>query len=266
MSVLPDFVHVRPTSLDEALEAIDLDSTPYSGGTELLLAMRAGLLRPQALVDLKRIAELRSIGRVDGYLHIGGATTHQEVIDEPLMQEILPGLHKVLQNVGNPRVRSTGTLGGNLCFAEPKSDVATLLSALEASVELRSTERSRTVAVTEFVLGPYFTARQDDELLTAIRIPERDGRPVVYSKFQTMERPTLGVAAAITSEGRCRLVIGAVGGKPKTFEEDSADDLDVAVIADEVEVFPDLTGSDRYKRHIARLYMAEVLEELARAG
>lgn len=262
MSVLPDFIHHRPRSIDEALEVIGFDSPPYSGGTELLLAMKAGLLRPRALVDLKRVPGLRGIAKADGYLQIGGATTHQEVIDDPTTREILPGLCTVLESVGNPRVRAVGTMGGNLCFAEPKSDVATVLNALEALVELRSVDDSRVVPISEFMLGPYFTEKRDDELLTAIRIPERDPRPVLYSKYQTMERPTLGAAAAITSAGRCRLVIGAVGGRPEAFEAEHADDLDIQAIADEIEVIPDLTGSEPYKRHIARLYMQKVLKLL----
>lgn len=262
MSVLPDFSHHRPRSIVEALEIIGFDSPPYSGGTELLLAMKAGLLRPRALVDLKRVPGLRGVTKADGYLQIGGATTHQEVIEDPTARESLPGLCTVLERVGNPRVRAAGTLGGNLCFAEPKSDVATVLIALEALVELRSVDDSRIVPISEFILGPYFTERKDDELLAAIRVPERDRRPVVYSKYQTMERPTLGVAATITSESRCRLVIGAVGGRPEAFEAEHAEDLETQAIADEIEVIPDLTGSEQYKRHIARLYMQKVLESL----
>lgn len=252
--------------MDEALEVIGFDSPPYSGGTELLLAMSAGLLRPRALVDLKRIPELRQISSADGYFSVGGATTHQDVIDDPTIQERLPGLCAVLESVGNPRVRAAGTLGGNLCFAEPKSDVATVLNALEALVELRSVAGVRVLPVSEFVLGPYFTAREDNELLTAIRIPERDGRPFAYSKYQTMERPTLGVAAAMTSEGRCRLVIGAVGGGPEVFEAENVGDLDIAAIADEIEVIPDLTGSEPYKRHIARVYVKKTLHDLRGAS
>lgn len=266
MSVLPDFIHQRPRSVDEALEAIGFDSPPYSGGTELLLAMRAGLLRPRALVDLKRIPELRKISSADGHFYIGGATTHQDVIDHPTIQESLPALCTVLESVGNPRVRAAGTLGGNLCFAEPKSDVATVLNALEAVVELRSFSGVRVIPVSEFILGPYFTAREDNELLTAILIPERDGRPFAYSKYQTMERPTLGVAAAMTSESRSRLVIGAIGGQPEVFEAEDVGDLDISAIADEIEVIPDLTGSEAYKRHIASVYVKKTLHDLEGAS
>ena len=262
MSVLPDFQHHRPTELEEALALISFDSPPYAGGTELLLAMKAGLFRPDALVDLKRVSELRRIRDGEEWLEVGGGTTHQAVIDDPVVERSIPSLPHVLRTVGNPRVRSAGTLGGNLCFAEPKSDVGTMLIALEAEVELRSAESSRRVAVSDFIVGPYTTTREEDEILTSIRIPSRGRRPAVYVKYQTMERPTAGVAAAITSTGRCRVVVGAVGGLPEIYEAPSPEETDVAEIAASVEVIPDLTGSDRYKRHIVSIYVADALRSL----
>lgn len=265
MSVLPDFEHHRASSLDEALALVSFDNPPYSGGTELLLAMRAGLLRPEGLVDLKRIDELGAIGIADDRFDIGGAVTHQRAIEDPRVREHLPTLAATLEKVGNPRVRAAGTLGGNLCFAEPKSDVASVLIALEAEVELRSSVGTRSLLVSEFVLGPYTTAREDDEILTSIRIPRRRGRPAAYVKYQTMERPTIGVAAAMTAAGRCRVVVGAVGGTPEMFESADPSGIDGAEIASAVEVIPDLTGSERYKRHVVSVYVAKALQEMNQA-
>lgn len=262
MSVLPDFRHHRPASLDEALDLVSFDNAPYAGGTELLLAMRAGLLRPDALVDLKRVDELREIRVSDDGVEIGGAVTHQEAIDHAGVAESMPVLGSVLRKVGNPRVRAAGTLGGNLCFAEPKSDVATLLVALEAQVELRSKDERRIVSIDDFILGPYTTDREESEVLVSIHVPERGDRPAAYSKFQTMERPTLGVAAVITSHGRCRLVMGACGGRPEWFEADAPGAIDPEEVAGTIEVIPDSTGSERYKRHVAARYAARTLRAL----
>src|SRR5690606_27215887 len=142
-----DFRHHRPETLQEALALLSFDTLPYAGGTELLLAMRSGLLRPDGLVDLKRITGLGSVALDDDVLRIGGTATHQAVAVDRDVRAELPVLAEVLRQVGNPRVRSSGTLGGNLCFAEPKSDVATILGALEATVRLDSPEGSRNVAV-----------------------------------------------------------------------------------------------------------------------
>lgn len=257
MSVLPPFRHARPTSLEEALELISYDDAPYCGGTELLLAMRAGLLRPERLVDVKRIPELRTIGVEGGSLLIGGAVTHQEVIDHPDGARI-PELVTVLSRVGNPRVRSAGTLAGNLCFAEPKSDVATILIALGGEVELASPSGRRRLLVDDFILGAYTTDRADDELLTAIIVPL--GIPAAYEKYQTMERPTVGVAAARHGD-TIRVVVGAVGGRPERFDADDPGP-DPGEVAATVEVVPDLTGSEAYKRHVTSVYVRKALDAL----
>ncbi len=263
MRVLPDFAHHRPTTLGDVLQLVSMfDRPPYVGGTELLLAMKAGLMRPEALIDLKGVDELGVIRPADGRLSIGAAVTHREVIDHPLVQSRMPILAEVIERVGNPRVRASGTLGGNLCFAEPKSDVATMLIALESEVRLASVGGTRVLPVSEFVIGPYTTARDERELLVEILVPERVGRPAVYVKYQTMERPTIGVAAAITAGGTCRLVVGAVGGSPEVFESDQPEGLDAHAIAAEIDVIPDMTGSERYKRHIAGVHIRRALAQL----
>ncbi len=260
MSVLPPFDLVRPHDLESALEAISSDYRPYAGGTELLLAMRAGLIRPAALVDLKQISNIRVVTIHDDILTIGGAATHRTVARSPEARSSLPVLSDVLERVGNVRVRSVGTIGGNLCFAEPKSDVAAVLTALEADVELTSTGSKRRVKVADFVLGPYTADLEDDELLTTVSIPLVAGRKVVYDKFQTMERPTVGVAAVEEPEGSRRVVVGAVGGRPETFEVPA--DGSPEEIASRVEVIPDLTGGERYKRHIVAVMVTKALRRL----
>jgi aerobic carbon-monoxide dehydrogenase medium subunit len=257
MSVLPSFAHARPSTVDEALELVSYDDAPYCGGTELLLAMREGLLRPTTLVDLKRIPEFSRVTAEAGQLVIGGAVTHQRAIDHPDAASV-PELTAVLGRVGNPRVRASGTLAGNLCFGEPKSDVATMLIALGADVELVSARGRRRLSVDEFALGPYTTAREDDELLSAIFVPI--GVPAVYEKYQTMERPTVGVAAARHGTS-IRVVVGAVGGRPESFDAEG-DGPDPSEVAAAVEVIADLTGSEPYKRHVTELYVRRALQAL----
>lgn len=261
MSVLPPFDLVRPANLAEALSAVADGATPYAGGTELLLAMRAGLLRPAALVDLKTLPELSGVSLVDDHVRIGATVTHRQARTAPEGAHI-PQLSNVLGRVGNPRVRAAGTLVGNLCFAEPKSDVATLLAALDARVELASTSGGRTLRLREFLLGPYTTARSDDELVRAILIPVRSGRLAAYGKFQTMERPTVSVAAVKEADGTTRIAVGAVGPVPQVFEFPPGERPDCDGIACEVEVIPDLTGGDAFKRHITRHIASSTLSDL----
>lgn len=262
MSVLPAFAHVRPTSITEAISVLSATSLPYGGGTELLLAMRAGFLRPTQLVDLKRIAELEVIGSDRASVLIGGGVTHHQASNSEAVAEHLPMLANVLSKVGNARVRASGTLAGNLCFAEPKSDVATALIALDGWVTLQGPEQTRSVPVADFLTGPYATVREPDEILTMISVPIMSERRTSYRKFQTMERPTIGVAISATAE-RSRLVIGAIGATPQVFDANHVIDFDAVAIAEQLEVIEDMAGASDYKRHIARLYIARAIEDVS---
>lgn len=254
--MLPTFRLHRPSNLPEALELIDEEAVPYCGGTELLLAMKVGLLRPRALVDLKAVGELGGLERAGhGGLRVGAAVCHDAVASSALVRETLPVLADVALHVGNPRVRAQGTIGGNLCFAEPKSDLAPILIALDASVELVGPAGTRTLAVADFIEGPYWTARAEEELLTAISIPAP--APGVYVKYQTMERPTLGVAVSRLEAGY-RLVVGAACEVPMVFDVPSLD-LDAADLAAGIDFIADLTGSEEYKRHVTSVYIRRAI-------
>jgi carbon-monoxide dehydrogenase medium subunit len=248
----------------DAVGLLDDDRVAYWGGTELLLAMKMGLLVPAALVDLKRVAGLRDI-RLDGdQLVIGAGVTHDELATDPVVQSHAPLLADVEARVGNARVRAQGTIGGNLCFAEPRSDVATALMALDGAVSLQSSAGSRTLPVSEFVLGPYWTARDPGELLVDVRVP-LPAAGGVYLKFQVTERPTVGVAA-VTVGATCRLVIGAVGELPRVFDFAGWDDVDADALAAQIEPVPDLTGSIEYKRHVTAVFVRRAISAIREGG
>ena len=118
------FSILRPRSLREASEMLAEggdDAVAYAGGTELLLAMKQGGLRFDSLVDLKTIPGLATIVERGGGLEIGALATHREISRSPLVRERYPALARLESRIANPRVRATGTLGGNLVFAEPHS-------------------------------------------------------------------------------------------------------------------------------------------------
>lgn len=263
MNLLPEFQHARPTTIDEAVELLDEGSMPYHGGTELLAVMRIGLLRPGRLVDLKHVEDLAGITYEDGVLSIGGGVTHRQLGLDSLVAEHAPLLRAVARVVGNVRVRASGTVGGNLCFAEPKSDLATVLIALDGRVVLRSVDGQRSVSVDEFLLGAYVSDRAPGELLIHTDVAVQRVRQAVYRKFQTAERPTVGVAIALRAdEPKCRVVVGAVGERPEIFDVASVADVDPRGIADTVDVVPDLAGAEDYKRHVTAVTVMRALEDL----
>jgi aerobic carbon-monoxide dehydrogenase medium subunit len=263
--MLPAFALRRPATLEEALELIDDDAVPYWGGTELLLAMKLGLYRPDALVDLKRIPELTGIAVTDDGLVIRAGVTHAEIASSPLVAEHAPLLAVATRTVGNARVRAQGTIGGNLCFAEPRSDIATVLTALDARVRLRSTNGARELRLPDFVLGAFYADRAPDEILVEVLVP-LSAPAGVYRKYATVERPTVVVALVQRADGGYRAVVGAVAEVPFVVDAATLDEVDAAAIAATIDPIADLTGQDDYKRHVTQVYVERAVAALREAA
>lgn len=272
--MIPRFSLIRPRSLAEAFAALDGtngDAAWYAGGTELLQVMKMGLAQFETLIDIKPILELRGIAvEPDGTLRIGATVTHRQIEDSPVIAASLPGLVALEAHVANIRVRNQGTIGGNLAFAEPHSDPATYLLACAGRVELVGPGSRRELGIDEFVLGPLYTAREPDEILTAIRVPARqtaEGR--AYEKVKFFERPAVSVAVRLRVEGGliadCTIAIGSMTDIPMLVPEagavfigEAADgrDLDGPVrratdLIGQLDAVDDLNGSPDYKRHLA---------------
>jgi carbon-monoxide dehydrogenase medium subunit len=223
MMLPSDFELHRPATVADAaaLRAELGDSAAlYAGGTELLLAMKLGVLDYEHLIDVKRIGELHGVERRNGELWIGAAVTHRELETDAEVARALPALAALEREVANVRVRAAGTLAGNLAFAEPHADPPALLTALGARLQLVCDGGIREVEVEDFVLGAYETALHDDELLSAVLVPlPGDGVRATYRKIAMLERPTVGVAvvaeiAAGTFLGPPAVVVGAVDERP----------------------------------------------------
>ncbi|OGL14563.1 MAG: hypothetical protein A3F92_15740 [Candidatus Rokubacteria bacterium RIFCSPLOWO2_12_FULL_71_22] len=289
MSVLPPFALYRPSSLAEVadlLAAHRRDAALYAGGTELLLLLKEGLLRVQCLVDVKRVPGLAEIAAEGEVLRIGATARHRTVERSALVRARCPLVADVARHVANVRVRNVGTVGGNLAFADPHSDLATLYLTLDGMVRLWSRAGERDVALEEFLRGPYETAREEDEVLTAVRVrPWPAGTAGVYLKFGLYERPTLGVALAVSVDARgrvaaARLAVGCVGPRPRRFPaveaeargqtlgELAADAERLARAAAEgVDTTSDTHGSADYKRDMTRVFVRRALRIVAaRAG
>ena len=227
---LPPFSVHRPASVGQASRLLaDLgdDAAAYCGGTELLLAMKLGLASYEHLVDLKRVAGLRGIAPgPDGTLRIGAATTHHEIETSAALRARYPELSAMISRVANVRVRSVGTLGGNLCFADPHSDPAPFLMAVGATLVCQRGAEVRRVPADRFPAGLYETALAPGELLTAVELPARpDSTGLSHRRLKLTERPVVTVTAAIIlaaagAVAEARLIVGSVGSLP--FAADTA--------------------------------------------
>jgi aerobic carbon-monoxide dehydrogenase medium subunit len=287
--MLSAFALYEPTSVAEAsalLARHGESATLYAGGTELLLAMKEGLVRYDYLVNVKTVAGLRGVTLdADGTLRIGGATPHRVVERDAAVRARFPVIARMEGDVANVRVREVGTLGGNLCFAEPHTDPGTLLQVLDARVRLERAGGARDIPLTDLFAGPFETCRDDDELLTEIVVPPVPARAgVAYRKFGFLERPTVGVGVALTLDdghvGEVRVAVGCVGPVPRRMPEAEARLHGVAVrdraaalveagrIAGRAaDAVTDLHGSADYKTHLVGVLLQRTFEDaLAGAG
>jgi carbon-monoxide dehydrogenase medium subunit len=283
--VLRPFTLHRPTSADEAcalLAGLGDDAAVYAGGTELLLLMKLGLLRPRHLVDVKRIPGFGDI--VDGpRLAIGAAVTHRAVEQSPLVRARCALVGAVARHVANVRVRNVGTVGGNLAFADPHSDLATLFLTLDTAVDLVSPRGRREIPLDEFVRGPWETARAADELLASVRLAPWPSRSyAAYVKFGVHERPTLAVAVVLALDGTAahggdrirdaRIAVGCVGPRPVRIAAAEAaltgasiGDVEAAAraagdaAAERVDPADDLYGSADYKHDMVGVFVRRAL-------
>lgn len=281
--MLHPFALHRPRTADEAcdlLARLGDGATPYAGGTELLLVMKLGFARPAHLVDVKRVPGFDVIATEGDRLRIGATVTHRTVERSAAVRARCPVLSEVARHIANVRVRNVGTVGGNLAFADPHSDLATLCLALDGRVELVSPRGRRELPIADFVRGPWETVRAADELLAAVTLaPWPAHTAATYLKFGVHERPTLGVALALVPAaddgarvGAARMAIGCVNPRPIRMAEAEArltgvpfaelGDLTAivgALAAERVDAVDDLHGSADYKREMVAVFTRRAL-------
>ena len=252
----------------------------YAGGTELLLAMKEGLVQYERLINVKKLKGLSEVSGENGTIKIGALCTHHQLENSSLLQQKLPSLVKLEQNVANVRVRQAGSIGGNLCFAEPHADPGTLLMALGAKLVAEKTSGKREIAAEDFFVDAYETSLAADELLTEIRVPTPGANSrSAYLKFGYLERPSVGVAVALTLDGatvnNVKIAVGCAGPAPRRVAEAEAllngKSKDEAVrllpqagaIAGRAsEAISDLHGAQDYKEHIVGVLLKRAFNSI----
>lgn len=283
---LSPFIHHRPERLAGVFDALAKhgdDAAVYAGGTELLLALKARVLRYEHLIDIKRVKELTGIRLENGMLVIGALTTHHQIANSELVKANAPAYAALSEGVANIRVRAAGTLAGNLAFAEPHSDPPSLLAAMDASVTLVSPGATRSVPMREFIVSEFTTVREENELITEIRIPATGaGEGYAYRKFGHLERPAVGASAGcLIAEGKAsyRLWFGAIGDRPLHAGEieNAIEGTPVAALHDvlpraaedfasKIAATSDLHGSADYKQHLASVLIQRALRAATEAA
>ena len=196
------------------------------------------------------------------------------------MRERVPALAEMARSVANIRVRTAGTLGGNLCFGDPHSDPGTFLLAAGAeAVVRRGGAVPRVLAIGDFMRGPYETALGEGDLLVSLRIPETGpGEAVAHHKLAFRERPAATVAVWVRSRTEAaadaRIAVGSVGRRPseratprRSCSQRAPAGEVTGAAAQECNAVADANGSEEYKRQLVRVLVGRALAEaLQRAG
>ncbi|HZT91028.1 MAG TPA: FAD binding domain-containing protein [Gaiellaceae bacterium] len=255
---------LTPRTLDEALRLKDEhpDAWPIQGGTDLMVALNFDRARPETVLNLNEVDELRGWSRENGTLRLGSGLTYSEIEHGPLRDE-LPALAQAARTVGSPQIRNRGTVGGNLGTASPAGDAIPPLVIEDCEVECASTRGVRTMPLLEFVTGVKRNALADDELITAVRVAPSHA-PQTFMKVG----PRNAMVIAVVS-----LAVGAGDELRASFGSASPRPVLVTAPRDEAESFPervaeaalpidDVRGSERYRRHALRVLAKRALERV----
>jgi CO/xanthine dehydrogenase FAD-binding subunit len=254
-----------PNTLGEALrlKAGMPGAVPIAGGTDVMVELNFDRSRPEALLDLNRVDELKGWSRDNGMLRLGASVTYTEAMREPLAG-LLPALAQASRTVGSPQIRNRGTIGGNLGTASPAGDALPPLLIEGAEVELASVRGTRRLALQDFLTGPKQNALEPDELIAAVLV-RPSGAPQTFMKIGPRNAMVIAVcslALAVDRErGQVRAAYGSAGpvpalvtapvGSRETFPER------VAAAASPID---DVRGSARYRRHALRVLTARALD------
>jgi carbon-monoxide dehydrogenase medium subunit len=277
-----EFDFLEPATLAEASRmAADLgDGVRFiAGGTALVLTLRQRMVRPSHLISLGRIDSLRGIDvGPDGGLRIGALTRHAEIAGHAHVRAHWPMLAGMAARLANPQVRNQGTIGGNLCYADPATDPPACLLALGARVVLASHRGTRELALEDFLVDYYETALGQDELLQEIRLPALPpGARGVYARFlrtAAEHRPLATVATVVQVEGdvctRARIAVGAAVPVAQRLPSAEAELAGFAITRERIEhcaanaaatlsPLDDARGSAAYRQAMVRVQLLRSL-------
>jgi carbon-monoxide dehydrogenase medium subunit len=247
------FELAEPASLAEALRLLDsADTRPLSGGTALMLMMKAGVLRPARLVSLRKLG-LHQI-EANGTLRIGAMTTLRSLETNPQVRKGWPVIARALRTLSNVRVRNVATVGGALAHADPHMDLPPLLAALGAQATLEGKGGKRVVPVEDLYAGYLETTLKPGELITHVEVPALGKRRAAYLKCTTRSAddwPAVGVAVVLGGDDR--IFVSAATDRPTRI----AGEQDIG----KLEIEGDLHGSAEYKKQLLRVFLKRAIDE-----
>ena len=274
------FDFVRPTTIEEAcavLAEAGGGATVIAGGQTLMPLLGLRLSQPFILVDISRIAAMKGVTRTAGTTRIGPMTRQADALVDPVLARHQPAFVTALGHVGHHQTRNRGTIGGSICFGEPAAEMPATAVALGAVIEARSVRGVRRIAGEEMYLGPYATALEADELVTAIDFPDwSDGAITLFREvaMRPGDFALVGLVGALVVEGgriaRAGIAWFGMGATPIRARQaeaaligQAAATLDTAGTAElaiaDTDPFDDHHATAAYRRSVGRRIFARAL-------
>ena len=222
--------YVAPGTLDEAISAFAAAGSAariLAGGTDLLVQMRSGLVRPELIVDIKNIAEMTSIEETaGGGFRIGAAVSGMALSEHPRFGKIWPGVLEAVNLIGSKQVQGRASAGGNLCNGSPAGDSVPAMIAAGAIVTVQGPSGRRQMNVEEVPVGPGRTNLKPGEILVSFTLPPRPpGSADAYLRMiprTEMDIAVVGLGVSLTlKDGVCtaaRVGLGAVAPTARLVE------------------------------------------------
>jgi CO/xanthine dehydrogenase FAD-binding subunit len=227
----PAFAYERPTSVDATLAALGRhgeDAKLLAGGQSLIAMLNLRLLAPKTVIDVNRLKDLDYVRFEGGELAIGALTRHNTVMHSAEVARQCPLIAEAYRFISHHTIRNRGTIGGNLCHADPASELPVVALLLDATMVLRSSTGERRVAAGDFFKGPFETATRADELLIEVRFPAQpQGQGYAFDEVSQRHGDFAIVAAGCTlavEDGVCRAVrLGYSGVGPHALRVAAAE-------------------------------------------
>ncbi len=278
-----EFDYVRASSIEEAisLKAANDDSSLLAGGHSLIPAMKLRLSTPLKLIDISGLDQLKKISKNESHISIGALCTHKQCAESDIVQSNCPALSDAASVIGDPHVRTKGTIGGALAHSDPQADYPGAILALNATFVAKGPSGERTIEVDDYFIGLWETALGEGELLTEIRIPINSmNANSCYVKFpQPASRyPYVGCGVSLNSKnGTCsdiRVGFSGVGewafrdsGVESTLKGQPLNESTIASAADKAAegktVLNDHFVSEEYRRAMSKVYAKRAMTQLS---
>jgi CO/xanthine dehydrogenase FAD-binding subunit len=223
------FAYERPATLAQAIALLaehGPEARPLAGGTDLIIRLRDGSVRPRIVIDVKRIAELDDeIRETDGHLAIGARTVMTDIAADERIRRDYEALAEAASVVGSVQIRNRATLAGNACNASPAADTAPALLVFGARLAVEGSAGTRRIPIDDFFVQSGVTTLGRDELVTAIELPRAETRRGSVHVRRTRRRghdlASVTLTCAVQADGVTRLAYGSLGPRPILVADDT---------------------------------------------